>query len=137
MSKVSEIFGSFKSEKEKEDFMNAQFATITNLTKQVEDLKAKNKHLQELLSKSPLPTIEKTEENSVPEEIRICREQLKLLQNVSQDRELTMEEARKVEIYSKIITQAKDPSKKAKSPLDGLSTEQLLKIANEPDEDKH
>ncbi len=140
MSKITEIFGSFASEEQKEQFMAAQLQTITNLTKQVEQLKREKKHLEELLKKAPLPNLEpadkQQEERSYQEQI--CIDQLKMLNGISKDRELTAEEARKVEIYSKILLAGRDQNKKKRSAVDEMSTEELLKLVEtDAKEDKH
>jgi hypothetical protein len=132
MSKIKDIFGQFQSDEDREAFMSAQFSAITNLTKQLEEAKAKIRHLEELIKKSPLPTAQSDSvaSDKDSDELLICKEQLSRLNDVSKDRELTLEETRKVEIYSKIVNQAKDSSKKAKSPVDSLSTEELLNLVN-------
>lgn len=126
MSKVIEMFGQFSSEEEKNAFIEAQFATITNQNKQIEQLKAEKLHLEILLRQSSVPTIGKPDER--PTEEQICREQLRLLNEVSKSRELTAEEARKVDIYAKILTQSLATNKNKTSSVDGKSVEELLKL---------
>lgn len=124
-----DLFGKLGSEEEKLAYLEAQFELITKLNKQIEQLKIEKKHLEELLKKSPLPVVGiDTNQSDEPEEIKICKDQLKLLHNVSQDRELTMEESRKVDIYAKILLQSKDTDKKKASPVDNMTTKELLKL---------
>jgi hypothetical protein len=92
MSKIEEIFGKFSNDEEKENFLLAQFTTITNLNKQIEELKAKNRHLEELLKKAPLPTVQSAPDK-LSSELQICRDQLTRLNEVSKERELTAEES--------------------------------------------
>lgn len=124
-----DLFGKLGSEEEKLAYLDAQFKTITNLNKQIEQLKAEKKHLEELLKETPLPVLG-TDINTSddPEEIKICKDQLKMLNGVSKDRELTMEEARKVDIYAKILLQNKDPNKKKPSVVDKMTTQELLRL---------
>ncbi len=130
MSNIIELFGKMDTDQEKIDFMTAQFEVITSLNKQVDQLKIEKRHLEHLL-KDAVPVIAvlpTKEESELSEEQRICKEQLTLLKSFSQGRELTMEECRKVEIYSKILFQSKDLSKKPKSVVDGLPVGELLKL---------
>lgn len=133
MSNLYDLFGNMENIEDIKKYAEAQFSVITNLNKQIEQLKNEKKHLEELLKQSPLPSVsEKTSDEA--EEITICKVQLKLLNGISKDRELTIEECRKVDIYAKILLQSNDPSKKKKSNIDKLSTEELLKLVdiNEP-----
>lgn len=120
------MFGSFKSEEEKTAFMEAQFATITNQNKIIEQLKSQIANLESSLRQSNIPTSGKVDER--PTEEQICREQLRILNEQSKARELTAEEARKVDIYAKILTQSLATNKKKSSPVDGKSIDELLKL---------
>jgi hypothetical protein len=129
MSKIEEIFGQFRSEAEKDDMLAAQFSTIASLNRQIEELKAEKKQLEANFKVSKVQTPQNIEEIE-PYELQICREQLRLLRDLSLDRELTAEEARKTDIYAKILLQSK-PSTKKNSSLDGKSTAELLKLVQE------
>lgn len=136
MSKVTQIFGQFANDQEKNDFIESQFKVITNLTKENDQLKLKLKNLEDVLAKStplldgPNNLIQKEGMFSSHEET-IAREQLRLLNNTSIERELTLEEARKVDMYSKILIQCKNEPKKVKSSVEGLGVAELLKIVEE------
>jgi hypothetical protein len=66
------------------------------------------------------------------DEETICRVQLHLLNNASMLRELTMEETKKVEIYTKLLSQINNTKKKQPNDaLDSLSDTDLLKIVSE------
>lgn len=133
MSNLYDLFGNMENIEDIKKYAEAQFSVITNLNKQIEQLKNEKKHLEELLKQSSLPSVsEKTSDEA--EEITICKVQLKLLNGISKDRELTIEECRKVDIYAKILLQSNDSSKKKRSNIDKLSTEELLKLVdiNEP-----
>lgn len=132
-SNIIELFGKMDTDQEKLDFMTAQFEVITSLNKQVDQLKIEKRHLEQLL-KDAVPVINilpTKEQETLTEEQRICKEQLVLLKSFSQGRELTMEEARKVEIYSKILFQTQDKNKKSKSQVDDLPIADLLKIVKD------
>lgn len=135
MAKIIDLFGSFKTEEEKMAFMEAQLATITSLNKQLEQEKLKIKQLEASL-KEKMPTVDGSIEKDgivIAYEEQICKEQLRVLNETSFSRELTAEEARKVEIYAKILIQSKGKEAKKADPLDKLDTKELLKLVqNEP-----
>ncbi len=130
MSNIIELFGKMDTDQEKIDFMTAQFEVITSLNKQVDQLKIEKRHLEHLLKDAvPVIAVLPTKEDSdLSTEQKICKEQLLLIKSFSDTRELTVEECRKVEIYSKILFQSKDSSKKPKSVVDGLPVGELLKL---------
>jgi hypothetical protein len=135
VAKIIDLFGSFKSEEEKMAFMEAQLATITSLNRQLEQEKLKIKQLEALLKEKAAPVLigEEKDKEPVPYEEQICKEQLKVLNETSYSRELTAEEARKVEIYSKILVLSKNKDVKKSDAFDKMDTKDLLKLVqNEP-----
>lgn len=79
-----------------------------NNKKLVEKLKEKDdeiKHLKTLL-KDSVPVVGNIERIEIQEEELIAEMQLQKLKNISQKRDLTLEEARKFEIYSKVKNSA-------------------------------
>jgi len=95
-------------------FAKAQQKTITELTKKNKQLNEEVKHLKKLLdstvpvinpNKSPLIELASNDEES------IAREQLWRLKDISKERELTLEETKRVEIYSKILMAIKETPK--------------------------
>lgn len=135
MSKVTDVFGQFGSDEEKEQFMAAQLQTINNLTKQVEQLRKEKKQLEDQVKKSATPSsASDKQQDEISFQDQICKEQLRLLNSVSLERELTAEEARKVEIYSKILAGPKTSDKKQSSPVDNMTQGELLKLVNSGDE---
>jgi len=133
LATIIDLFGKFKTDDEKMAFLEAQLATITTLNKQLEQEKLKTRQLEQLL-KEKVPAIDgSVEKNTIPYEEQICLTQLSVLNDSSKSRELTAEEARKVEIYSKILIQAKNKDIKKPDALDKLDTKELLKLVqNEP-----
>lgn len=130
MAKVESIFGKFKSEEEKTAYIEASFQTIQEQTKKIKDLEAKNKQLEALLAKT-VPVIAPAGEEISPSEEQICRDQLRVLNLVSKERELTLEETRKVEIYSKILNSLSGRKSNTPSQTDGLDLGQLLELVKE------
>lgn len=85
-------------------FAEAQHKTIIELSKRIKKLQDKNTSLEALLKTANLPTIENNPLlEGLQSEEYIATLQLEKLKNISIERELTLEEARKVEIYSKIL----------------------------------
>lgn len=127
------IHGAIEDFDELRKFAQAQMDVITQLSKKLSNLEGEKKHLEQLLVQNvPLvgPQAEVIEKEGVfsSEEEAICREQLHIFKIVSQERELTLEETKKVEIYSKILMSFKQEPKKAKSSVDGMSTPELLRL---------
>lgn len=126
-SKIESIFGK-KTLEEWENFAEAQFQVITNLNKEINQLKQEKKHVEELL-KSSVPTLPSATEDTVSPEEQICRDQLRLLNSSSKERELSAEEARKVDVYTKLLISLSNSSgKKKPSEIDHLKNEDLLKL---------
>lgn len=127
MSNIEHIFGK-KTLEQWREFAESQFQVITNLNKELEKIKAEKKHAEYLLTQAA-PTAVKSEQDTVSPEEQICRDQLRILNSSSKDRELTAEECRKVDIYTKLLIQLSNSSGKKKiSEIDGLKTEDLLKL---------
>lgn len=132
-SKIIDLFGTFKDEKEKDQFLEAQFNTIVNLNKQVDALKAEKAHLERLLKENH-PAVDGTTaqpEDGLYQEERICKEQLAILNSLSKERELTTEECRKVDVYAKILLNLRNKPIQKKSPVDQFDTDQLLKLVTD------
>jgi len=124
------------------EFCTAQQATILSISKQLVSLETKNKHLEDLLSKtSPLLVKEQSEPLTEmflsSDEESICRMQLQKLRDVSIERELTLEESRKVEIYSKILLQLQNKPKTIRVEAQKLSDVELLALTNENPDTKN
>jgi hypothetical protein len=91
-------------------YAEAQYKTILSLSKKVKVLEEENVELKDLLEKStPLLQEEKNNflvyqvEASSDEEM-ISKVQLARIKEISMERELTLEEAKRVEIFTKILS---------------------------------
>lgn len=98
----------FKTDVELRAYAQAQFATIIELNKKIESLKERNAHLEAVLeSSTPLLQEQKKDFLGVgvdkPNEEIISEVQLNKLKELSFERPLTLEESRRVEIFSKIL----------------------------------
>ena len=116
---------------ELKEFAEAQHQTIVVQSKRIQHLEAEVEHLKSMLS-STVPIIAEPNKNNpvVPlsDEESISRMELSKLRGISSQRDLTMEEARKVEIYSKILNQGKDGKSKPILPGKNLTNDELLTV---------
>lgn len=112
------------------DKMSKEFKQLADLQETLNKLEEENKNLKlqldSSLSKNDIEIMTCSEES-------ICKTQLEKLQTHSLQRELTLEEARKVEIYSKILIALADKLKTFKGAFKELKDSDLLKAI----EDKH
>jgi len=118
-------------------FSEAQQKTIVKLSKKNKELEEEVTHLKKLLE-TTAPIIQTTENSSVSAEKfltsdqeAICRMQLNRLKEVSYERELTLEEAKRVEIFSKIINVLENSPKTIKVETKNLDNKELLSFLDE------
>jgi regulator of replication initiation timing len=116
-------------------YIKAQQSTIISQTKNINDLRKK---LEEMSRSLETLTIENTKlkalapsgsiETSIADEESICLVQLALINNMSMQRELTLEETKKVEIYTKtlLLVRGRKPEKEDEGSIGNLSNEDLL-----------
>lgn len=125
-----EMLKEFSSIAELKDFTKEQHKTIMNLTSQISQLKKENELLKQgnsvvQNSEKPLisqpPFYEDYQEN-------ICRMELKKLHDVSMERALTLEETKKVEIYTKLLIQIDARPKTLQVDAKAEKTDDLLKL---------
>ena len=122
-----------KSEEEMRAFMEAQHKTINQLTEQLRESEIKIKQLEDMVSaQTPLVGAEPSKNNvfSSDEEF-IAREQLKYFAGIAADREFTLEETKKVDIYAKLLLSLTSQGKKPKSELTNMTPAQLLKFVED------
>ena len=121
----------FKSMVELKKFSEAQHKTIIELTKKINSLQKENETIRDTLKVQnvQLPEI-KQDLNAITDEEVICRTQLSVLKNKSLLGELTLEEAKKVDIFSKIILSIEQQGKKTNSTFEQLSNDELLALVD-------
>jgi len=122
--KVSDMADKFKEESELQLTVEAQMLTLVKLNKKIKQVEDENEHLKKLL-KQTNPIIVSMEEAGLDEEL-ISRSELRKLRNVSQERELSMEETKKVEIYSKIMANIANKPKAIEVYAKNLKSEELM-----------
>ena len=127
----------FKDMATLQKYADAQYKTILSLTKKVKLLEQENMELKDLLEKTtPLfdeekKTFEMPQIEASSDEEMIAKVQLVKMREIAIERELTLEEAKRVEIFTKILT-----TKGTKSPVaqtQKMNNDDLLKmLENDP-----
>lgn len=134
---IDKMLSELKDINELKKFAEAQNKTILNLSKELKDAKDKTKHLEKLLE-STVPSIPKDQNKYEKEDETICIRQLQILRDLSNERELTYEECKKVDTYSKILQAIHGIKEEEVPKARGLETNDLLNkiklIKNEPNE---
>lgn len=123
------------SDKEKQEFIEAQFKTIVELTKKNKKLEDEVSELKKVITNTnKLQLVDRTL-NVIdliePDEVSIARMELKKLKERTYDNVLTLEETKKVEIFSKIISSSSSKNKDINAQAKVLTDKELLKLASE------
>lgn len=127
---ISDLRKSLVEKTEKKDlteFAEKQQQVIERLTFEIKTLKEKNQHLEHLLtSLSQGETVTQV----TPEEM-ICIEQIQILKSKSSQRELSLEEAKRLDIFVKNLKVIRgDSSQVIDAPLlEKVTTDDLIAIA--------
>jgi cell division septum initiation protein DivIVA len=137
-SVIDKMISSFKDPEQLKAFCESQYKEIVKLNKQINALKEENDNLLKDLERerAKIAVMAQNSRESIDSSIFvnlddidheiICKLQLAILRNRATKTELTLEEARKVEIYSKILGQDNIKSKKS-SIAKQLNSEDLIK----------
>jgi hypothetical protein len=97
-----------KTPEEMMEYIDAQQKVLTQLNKKIQKVENENIQLKiQLEKKSPMVVEKKNNAFAVSDEESIAREQLYLLRQVSMERELSYEECKKVDTYTKILLSLK------------------------------
>tara|TARA_R110000868_G_scaffold66014_7_gene197020 strand:+ start:519 stop:947 length:429 start_codon:yes stop_codon:yes gene_type:complete len=127
------IVGQIKDLAELQAYADAQYKTIVDLNKKINELKDKNQSLELVVSSLPTKPSNVVEFPSlhISAEEEVCLKQLEYLRGASNNRELTLEEARKLEVYAKILLQIRSNIKDVDTKFKKMSTDDLLKLTQE------
>lgn len=130
MDKMLEQFKDFAS---LQKYAEAQYKTILSLSKKVKTLEEENVELKDLLEKST-PLLDEEKKNFVAYQVEassdeemIAKVQLARIKEISMDRELTLEEAKRVEIFTKILT-TKGSNSSISVQTKQMGSDDLLKL---------
>jgi len=138
------MINAFSDPEQLKSLCDSQFKTIVELSKKIQTLEQENKSLRENsklleLSGNSVQLPDKVIDIirlEVSEQETICKLQLILLRNNSIIRELTLEEARKVEIFSKILVNIENSNKPKEAQFKKLSDTELLKELENDSQDE-
>jgi hypothetical protein len=109
MDSMDKMLEQFKDMSSLQKYAEAQYKTILSLSRRVKVLEEENVELKDLLEKST-PLLNEEKKNFVAYQVEassdeemIAKVQLARMKEISMDRELTLEEAKRVEIFTKIL----------------------------------
>jgi len=118
------------------DFSEAQQKVIIQLNKKIQKLEADKAKLEEIINKSPVQLFQAGNislNSDMATEEAICIMQIKRLEEISLGRELTLEETRKLEAFSKILTTFRNLEKPLKNKAEDFKSEELLRLVENDD----
>ncbi len=127
-----------QTESDAKAYQKAQSATIISQTKEINQLRKMKEQLEKEVEKLTMENVQMKALNptgmsgfEVSDEETICVVQIAILKNLAMQRELTLEECKKTEIYCKVLREirGKKPEKE-EAKIDGLSNEELIKLMN-------
>ena len=137
---LDNMFQQFKDMSELQAYASALNETILNLAKQIDTLKAENQKLKDQVKNniSIVPDdhrlVEAKPKFETDDEETICRTQLRMLRDISLERELTLEECRKYDVYAKSLQTIKNAPKTVIVQASKISDKELLSIAENGEE---
>jgi hypothetical protein len=132
---IETMMKEFKDFSELHMFAEAQQRSLIDLSKKVKKLEDENAALKRELNASKMPQTSQRVQTLNPiaigDDEMICRRQLSLLREQSMERELTLEEARRFEIFTKTLTSIENKPKVIEVQTRGLSNDELLALADQ------
>jgi hypothetical protein len=132
---IDQLAENFKTVKELRQYCSSQYRVIISLNKKIVQLEEETKHLKELIAKST-PILDATGGTlevykNVTDELAVCLIQIKLLRDrCANGTELSYEEAKKLDIYTKLLIQLKTGEKPEENVTKTLTDDELLKLLN-------
>jgi len=132
IDKLAEQYAS--TEDDAKAYQKAQASTIISQTKEINVLRKQREQLeaqiaQLIMENTQFKALNPTTTFDISDEETICVVQIALLKNLAMQRELTLEECKKTEIYCKVLKdiRSKVPVKNEEN-IDGLTNDQLLEL---------
>lgn len=137
---INQLVKDFKTFEELKAFCESQMKQILIMAKKIKDLEEKNKQLSKpsneinnlalVPASSNLPT---NRPNLMLEDDAktIAQVQLRMLRDEAFNRELTLEEVKKLDIFNKVLNVKEEKDKPIDVSVKKLSNEELLKQINE------
>src|SRR5574343_643734 len=134
---IEKMLGEYKTTVELQSFAEAQFKTIQELTKKVKRLEDENIELKKGFDGGG-SLIKKEDADfskflTSTDQETISKIQLNRLKEVSFERELTLEESKRVEIFTKILMMMEEKNKTLRVQSKRLDDAELLKLLETSD----
>lgn len=132
--KSKKYLNTFKTEEELKAYIEAQQQSFIEVSKKVRGLEDENDNLKKKIDKLQLQQnkdkVSSLEAEEISDSEIICLSQIELLKKRTEERELTYEETKKFEVFTKIYEQIKTAKKNNDEKLKETSTEQLLSLVS-------
>lgn len=121
-------------------YQKAQAATIISQTREINTLRKQKEQIEKEFEKLTMEHVQLKAMNpgamsglEVSDEETICIVQIAILKNLAMQRELTLEECKKTEIYCKVLKEirGKTAVKEEPASLSGLDPAELTKLMKE------
>jgi hypothetical protein len=133
---IPKSIAQYRDFKSLQEFAVAQNTTILQMSKKIQSLEQKLKHAEDIL-KSTVPNISSQmpgiKINAQEDSEYICIIEISKLKNITNERELTLEENRKFDTYYKILNNIKSKPSVEKE-AEKLPTGKLLELIESKDD---
>lgn len=133
--RIDEMAKQFGSVKELQEYCNSQYAVIIALNQKINELQEKNKSLESIVEKAAPLLAEQDGKLEVykhmTDEMAICFIQIKLLKDKSFDSELSFEDTKKLEIFTKTLELLKSGAKLPDNAAKGLPDDEFRALLEE------
>lgn len=124
------------TESDAKAYQKAQSATIVSQTKEINVLRKQKEQIEKEFEKLTMDYVQLKALNpsssgqfEVSDEETICIVQIAILKNLAMQRELTLEECKKVEIYCKVLKELRGKKVDKEEPkMEALTNEQLMEM---------
>lgn len=133
--RIDEMASQFKSIKELQEYCNSQYQVIIALNTKINELQEKLKSMEGVLEKAAPLLAEQDGKLEVykhlSDEMAICLIQIKLLKDKSFDKELSFEDTKKLEIFTKVLTILQSGAKLPENAAKNLTDSELVLLLEE------
>jgi len=140
---ITAVAGKFKSRLELQRYSEKLFAAFKQSVEKLQKLEAENAHLKELLNSvvPSVPSPAKIEEPvvfNVPNEQAIAEIQLDRLKKIAMDRDLTLDETKRMDLLVKNLYLSKNQATKVvdirAKKIESISEAELIEVVKKSDE---
>lgn len=129
------LAGKFESVVQLQEYCDAQFRELERSIHRIQQLESEVSHLKGLLAGTTTLLDNKVERVVVSAEQAICEMQIEMLKKTAMDRQLTLEETKRLDLLIKNLHISKQvkPSIEAEFSSGLISEAELIKLASVPD----